>query len=300
VLDISGELPLFVSLVCGGRVLHTQLLAAPVASLRLPLDWNALRGVLAELRFGLVDATSGAALAATSIEVFNLNTSGGRDATTPLPFDADSGYVRDGLAPGICKLSVLVTGHESLEHEIVLAPGQVTDLGTIELGVPKSAKGRVVDGEGHPLKVSLRTFDAERARRPIPLRQFAYFSTEENGAFSVTAGHGVVDLLVADDRFAATCLEVDSAKAPIDDLRIVLVPGVPVCVRLLPEDLAREEFTIEDRDGHLVATRTLTMGSYRLNLRPGKYTATVRVNGEDVASDDFEVKDLPVEVALAR
>jgi hypothetical protein len=299
-LDISGELPVFVSLVSGGRVLHTQVLASPVASLRLPVDWGAVRAGFAELRFKLVDATSSEPLAATQIDLVPSNSYPGGRGGSPIPFDADGGYVRTGIPSGVCKLCVQVAGHEALEHEIILPPGRVTDLGTIELGTPKNAKGHVVDAEGHPLRVSIKTLDAWRAQRPVAMRHLAYYNSTDNGSFSVGVGHGLTQLLLGDERFASTCVEVDPASGPLDDLRIVLVPGIPITIRSLPEDQSRQDFTVEDDSGRLVAMRTLTMGSCRLNLRPGKYTAAVSLNGDELARDDFEVKDDPVEVVLKR
>jgi len=40
------------------------------------------------------------------------------------------------------------------------------------------------------------------------------------------------------------------------------------------------------------------MGAYRVTLRPGRYVATAKIAGEEIARADFEVGDAPLDVEL--
>jgi hypothetical protein len=301
-LDVGEPFPVFVSLVCGGRVLHTVPLAAPVASLDLPVDWDAVRAAFVGVRFRLVDAATGAPLAATMIMWTQSNvfaTPGERG--TPIPFDEGGGYLRDRLPPGRHKLVIGVPGRARFSAALDLPTGAVTDLGTIPMGIARTLKGTVVDAQGHPLQASIRVIDLDLMERTIPLfDDLGGESSDEQGRFSLQVGRSRVAVLVSADRFAAAGFEIDASTSKLDDLRVVLVPGVPVVIRLLPSDLSREQISVEDDHGVLIASREMTMGSLRLALRPGDYVAAVRVQGEELAREDFEVKDQAVEVALER
>jgi RNA polymerase sigma-70 factor (ECF subfamily) len=301
-LEVGEPFPVFVSLVCGGRVLHTVPLAAPVASLDLPVDWNAVRATFVGVRFRLVDAASGAPLAATMIMWTQSNvfaTPGERG--TPIPFDEGDGYLRERLPPGRHKLVIGVPGRARFAAGLDLPTGGVTDLGTIPMGVARTLKGSVVDAQGHPLKASIRVIDLELMERPIPLfDDLGGESSDEQGRFSLQVGRSRVAVMVSADRFAAAGFEVAASPSKLDDLRVVLVPGTPVVIRLLPSDLSREQISVEDDQGLLVSWREMTLGPLRLTLRPGSYVAAVRFRGEELAREEFDVLDQPVEVALER
>jgi hypothetical protein len=299
-LDITEPLPVFVSLTTGGRVLHTELLAAPVPKLRLPVDWNAVRELLAGVRFKLVDPESGETLAATSVEVLSQGMFRSAPGSAALPFDFDGGYERGGIQAGLDKLYVTVAGHESIAHELILPPGRVTDLGTLALARRRVARGRVVDEHGQPLRVTVVRYDAARARLPVPLIGIEDLPTDPDGSFRFDVGASPFELRVADDRFAAASIEIDPAHEPVDDVKIVLSRGTPVSIRVAGNDLSRERIVVEDKDGRVVASSTVAMGAYRVTLRPGRYVASATLLGEELARDDFEVKDAPLEVVLKR
>ena len=297
-LDITEPLPVFVSLASGGRVLHTELLAAPVPELRLPVDWNAIRESLGGVRFKLIDAESGEPLAATCVEIVRSNSAPADRNGAVLPFDADGGYERRGIPAGEHELFVTVAGHETIEHEFSLAPGRVTDLGTLVLGRTRVGRGHVVNERGAPVRVTVLRFDSTRAHLPVPMVRNDYLETAADGSFQFVAGRSPFELRVSDDRFAATCIEVDPAHEPVDDVKIVLTSGTPVSIRVVGTDLSRERFVVEDEDGRTVVSRRMTMGACRFTLRPGKYVVSASLNGEELARADFEVGDAPLEVEL--
>jgi hypothetical protein len=297
-LDITAPLPVFVSLASGGRVLHTELLAAPVPELRLPVDWNAIHESLGGVRFKLIDAESGEPLAATCVEIVRSNSAPADRNGAVLPFDADGGYERCGIPAGEHKLFVTVAGHESIEHELSLAPGRVTDLGTLALGRTRFGRGHVVDERGQPVRVTVVRFDAARSRLPVPLFRSDYLETGADGGFSFQVGAVPFELRVANDRYAATCVELDAAHEPVDDVKIVLTSGMPVSIRVAGDELSRERIVVADEEGRVVASSRVTMGAYRVTLRPGRYVASATLAGEEIASADFEVADAPLEVEL--
>lgn len=298
-LDITEPLPVFVSLTTGGRVLHTELLAAPVRELRLPVDWNAIRDLLTGVRIKLVDAESGEPLAATVVEVMETSMGPPWSAGWPsLPFDVDGGYERNGIPPGLRKLCVCVEGHESICHELELPPGRVTDLGTLALAKKRVGTGRVVDEKGQPVRVTVFRVDAARARLPVPLIRNDYLETGADGTFRFDVGASPFELRVANDRFAATCIEIDPAHEPADDVKIVLSSGTPVSFHLTGCERSRERFVVADAVGRTVASTTLTMGAARFTLRPGHYVGTALDRGEEVARAEFDVADRPLDVEL--
>jgi hypothetical protein len=297
-LDVIGEFPLHVSLVSSGRVLHTELLAAPTKELRLPLDWSEVRALLASVRFKLVDAQTGQPLAASMIEIMDTNAGILSAAGGALPFDFDGGYLRTRVPAGERKLCVAVAGYESIDHALLLPPGETADLGTLALGRVRHGHGRVVDEAGRPVKATVQRVDAVRARAKFPLHGLQYLGTTEDGHFDFDVGSGAIELRVADPEFAATAVELDPARVPIDDVEIVLSSGTPVTIRLLPSDVARETIVVEDSDGRTVVSKTLRFGPLRTRLRRGAYVAAAILHGERIAETDFEVADVPLEVEL--
>jgi hypothetical protein len=125
-----------------------------------------------------------------------------------------------------------------------------------------------------------------------------YLETAADGSFGFIAGASPFELRVADDRFAATCIEVDPAHEPVDDVKIVLASGTPVSIRVAGKELSRERFVVEDEAGRTVASRRMTIGACRFTLRPGKYVVSATLNGEELARTDFEVGDTPLDVEL--
>jgi RNA polymerase sigma factor (sigma-70 family) len=299
-LDVTGPLPVYVSLTSGGRVLHTVSLAAPVAELRLPVDWNAIRELLAGVRFKLVDAESGEPLAATSVEVVSTNKSPHELESSSLPFDADGGYERDGIPAGLHKLFVTAAGHESILHELLLQPGHVTDLGTLALARTRTGSGHLVDESGQPVRAAVLRIDSARALLPVPLARSDLLQSDPDGSFRFAVGRSPFELRVSDDRFAAASIEIDPAHEPFDDVKLVLSRGAPVSIRVAGNDLSRERIVVEDERGRVVASGTVSVGAYRVTLRPGRYVASATLLGEELARDDFEVKGDPVEVVLKR
>src|SRR5262249_46832638 len=146
--------------------------------------------------------------------------------------------------------------------------------------------------------VTVLRFDSARARLPVPMVRNDYLETGADGSFEFFASAGPFELRVADDRFAATCLEVDPAHEPVDDVKIVVASGTLVALHVAGKELSRERILVEDPEGRTVASRRMTMGAARFTLRPGKYVASATLNGEELARADFEVGDTPLDVAL--
>lgn len=297
-LEISSDLPLFVSLVCGERVLHTEPLAAPIERLDLPLDWEALRAADCSLRVRLVDATTGAALDPAGLAVRPLDFGFDRVHNEAKSLDQDGTFELTGLAATECKLIVVVPDHERIEHSLTLAPGVVNDLGTLELGAPHEVHGRVVDSDGGPVKCTLMVRDGGRSERPLPLTSDLRAFSGEDGAFSFALGRGPHVVAIEDERFAATSRLVDAASSKLDDLQIVLRQGTPVAIRLDPPSAACETITIEDENGTEVASRRVRGFTYRLRLAPGRYIARGRNGTGECGVVDFEVQRAPLEVVL--
>jgi RNA polymerase sigma factor (sigma-70 family) len=297
-LEIDGELPVFVSLVSGGHVLHCETLAAPVPKLELPVDWDAVRADDCSLRVRLVDTTSGAPLEPTVFAIAAIDYGSDTNRNDAKRLDHDGTYEIAGLAAGECNLVIVVPGHERIEHSLTLAPGVVNDLGTLELSAAREVHGRVVDADGRPVQCTLSVRDVGRGERSLPLFGDQRVWSGNDGAFSFALGGGVHELSIEDERYAATSRRLDPASGQLDDLHFVMRPGVPVAIRLDPPTEICDAITIEDENGVQVASRRYHGFLYRLRLAPGRYVARGRNGLRECGVVDFEVVSAPLEVVL--
>jgi RNA polymerase sigma-70 factor (ECF subfamily) len=299
--EFDGALPIDVSLLCGGRVLHQQRIEAPVAKVVIPVDWESVCAAFATLRVRIVDAATGAPLAPTAFYVTMVG------SVYAMPRD-DSKRVDDagtreigGLAPTDCKLVVETPGHERIEHRIALRAG-LNDLGTLALATPRTLAGRVVDDRGAPIRCSLRIRDVERANLPVALAFAARAFTDEDGRFSLPIGAGAHEVGIQDERFAATTVVVSAGSAAPADIEIVLRAGTPVAIRddALADSIG--SIVVEDARGGLVARGRAGGFAFRLRLAPGRYLARAlaREGAAELGATPFEVRDAPVEVVLGR
>lgn len=140
VLLLTVDLPVFVSLAVGARVVATQRVEPSVDEVSFVVDLEALLARQATVRVRFLGAGHGEALrGGLEIEPLDRIVSVG------------DGSWSATLAPGSYTLRFRAQGYASAAREITLAPGQELDLGDIVLPPELTIEGRLLDPEGNPV-----------------------------------------------------------------------------------------------------------------------------------------------------
>ncbi|NOT30666.1 MAG: carboxypeptidase regulatory-like domain-containing protein [Planctomycetes bacterium] len=140
VLLLTVDLPVFVSLVVGARVVATQRVESGVDEVSFVVDLDALLARQASVRVRFLGAEHGEALRG-GLEIESL---GRIDSVGDGSWSAT-------LAPGSYTLRFRAQGYASAAREITLAPGQELDLGDVLLPAELTIEGRLLDPEGNPV-----------------------------------------------------------------------------------------------------------------------------------------------------
>lgn len=206
----------------------------------------------------------------------------------------DGRYTMEGLNPGACHLLVSAAGYaDSLSEEIVVSRETVVDKVDIFMDKGGDLRGRVVNGEGSPIR-GAKIMLADKARQEDPLSQVfntmlnptggrakKQGTTDENGAFHltlITPGKYAVDVTHPD--YAMTSpkwvevLPGEGTTPMMED--ITLTRGGKVTGRVFDgkkNPLASALVAITSEKGHMERTTTDENGKYLFeHLRPGEYT----------------------------
>jgi len=173
VLVLDADLPAFVSLTLGARVLETRRVEPGTQELCFVVDPDALLAQRSSVRVRFVAADTGAPLKA-ELEVEPMNTFFGAspDGQYPLP-------------PGEHRLSFRAKGYASFTRAITLSAGEQLDLGDVVLPLELTLDGHLLDADGKPVvgRVALGRVD-EQGRASFK-DDYAY-DTDESGYYKVS------------------------------------------------------------------------------------------------------------------
>jgi hypothetical protein len=201
------------------------------------------------------------------------------------------------LVPGWYGLSVQADGRVAREERVYVEPAGETDLGTWELDLRAAVRGRVVDGAGRPISVSLfaKSLDAIDGQRFV---RAASGRSGEDGAFALESlGRGRHVLLVEDERLAGRPVFVDTTGGDVFDVRIEVAAATEVTLAMADELPQGALVRLDTPEGLPVfAALPRYVRRYDVRLAPGRYELAVVHQGRLVRRRSIEVGREPLEL----
>lgn len=268
VLELHAEPPLFASLVMRSVVLESRLVAGTESELVFEVDPAELEKQLGALTVRCVDAATGEALAGAQV---NLGfTDGGVTSGTS---DADGLVHLERLTPGLRTLGVVASGFADVGGFVSIEPGQVVELGTLELTRPALISGLVFTKDGTPVTAQLRWLALDRLHSPRDADIRADIETRADGSFEFDwLGAERLRLVAIADGWAITALDVDARSGAAAGLEIELERGTRVVVRTRPGVYRGSDVLLCDAQG-LPLLFDMVHASHPggWSLRPGRY-----------------------------
>jgi RNA polymerase sigma-70 factor (ECF subfamily) len=264
-LEISGDLPCFVSLVVRGRVLASRVVTGPGELVEFPVDLPGLQKERGNVRMRFLDAHTKAPIADMPVQ-FGPAWRSGR----PVKTDADGlvSFVDQPLIP----LRLIYRG---IQHRVELHAGE-NEMLTIEVPGTRKLRVRIVDESGKPIEGNVSW---------IPLAQNA--SAEEFGSYSstqATAGK-LTDIDAVDTRLRVyarpqnapapwICVGnvVEAGTEPVD-LELHALRGVEFELAWHSKPEGDRDLLFRAPDGEPCLRRyAFGEGSESVRLAPGEYS----------------------------
>ncbi len=290
--------PVYVSLLLYQRVLATRRVEKGQTEVEFVLDRNSPSTRPGSLRFQIVDAQTRTWVKNADVILQ------GRSGFTGGADERGSFHMRR-LPPGWYELSVVKDGYERLRKRLRIEPDLETDLGIVELGREVWVAGRIVDETGAGIATLLQAdlYDRElhTAARPMVIERH---ESDAEGKFRIpNLARGTYLLRTRDPEgpWAQSATLVDTTTGPIDDLRIVLVRGVPLVLSSSSEHWSAVRFTIRDASGQPVLSSQLSSPDpWKILLAPGTYELETRRGeaADSVRRISIVIDSEPVELVL--
>lgn len=297
-LELRHAPPLWVSLVHFQRVVATQRVEAGAEEVEFVIDAGSALLATASLRGRVVDALTKTPIASATAQTSSGGSSKFGSAASQGVFEFDE------LPPGVTLLRVRARGMGLWETRLRLEPGEVRELGDIELEPERKIVGLLRTDPGGPTagKVRYAAIDARSGDARTPqLRTFV--TADKSGAFAVAGlSSGVYRLIVddAESEHGVTTRVVDVRGGSVEGVVLSLRRGTPLLVRASDERWRDVRFTIHDSEGErLVDAPLYGPEPRRIRLAPGRYELACFV-GADAAPlrRTLEIASEPVLVAL--
>ncbi len=295
-VQLDASPPVFVSLLNNQRVVATKLVEVDQAEVEFVVQNDSPLLKPATVRFRFVDAQTRAVLPST----FAMVSSGPGVRAVHCN---DGWFNDDKVAPGSCSIRAMVPGYESYQHILRFDAGTTNDLGDIPLERECWISGTILgDGIGVSMELDIERWDPDR-HSAIRGPSSEGTKSDERGSFKIgglSRGFYVLRRLSQDGGWACSSTIVDTTNGPVDNLRIELVPGVPLALRPSNNRWFATHFRILDRDGNgVLASRLWSAAPQNFSLAPGNYVveATSDDGGEPVRHE-ITIEKEPVELAL--
>lgn len=294
-LQVDGTLPAYVSLVFRHIVLQTQLVEPGATEASFVVTIPSLQALLGTVKLRVVSADTEQPIEGVTASLSDSQSGGGSDKP-----DAAGNFTWERQRPGQLELEVSAPEHETLHAVVSVKPGGTTDMGTLELTGKATLRGRVVDGSGAPVALSLRALIDE----PIGGRGMGARSSFKSNAAGEFESYGLgrhrYHLSIASNDWAAIALPVDLSNGDVNDLVMQVVPGTKV--RLVPRWGDDQHFDVRvTRDDGALASDARAWDSdwtWFKRLVPGRYEVALLDEGRLVKQFPLLVGDSPVALEL--
>ena len=282
-LKLHSKPPVWVSAVVRDVVLSTRRISGDEDDLVFVVDPEQLALQEGTVRVRIVDADTGEAITAGVELGF---TSGG------FPFrpvvEGDSCVFR-GVVPGGLDLTLNSLDFEHLERHVDVLPGQLVDLGTIEIGRRAPFVIHLRDSAGEPVSEGVNLAVLRQSLQFGPNDFNARISTAigVDGEVQVTWLSPGPTLIVAGgaNGLARTAKVVDTRDEPVVDH--VLPSGTPVTLRLRTHAVHGDVHRLMQEDGSPLYSGTrLPRETY---LARGSYTLSSYRRGDELSRMQFVV-----------
>ena len=293
-LELDESLPAHVSLVFRHLVVQTQLVEPGAQEVVFVVPLEALTALLGGLRVEVIDSETRQPLADARAELSDSQSGGmGQPSTTPGLF------IWEKQRPGLLELQITAPGHEQWDGEVSIAPGAVTDLGTLELTPATSVKGVVLDAAGAPVSVGLRALADEGRGLGMGARRYQKSGTD--GRFTCDGlGRRRYLLMVSNEDWAGLPVPVDLRHGDVEGVVVNVEPGVAVQLRSTwPEDQTYDVRLVTG-DGLLLSEAEWRGDWIRTRRLPvGEFVAVISRDGRELNRVSFRVGQEPLTVELA-
>lgn len=297
-LDLEIAPPVFVSLLHNQRVIATQRAEAGQREVVFVVDADSPLLKTGKVRVRFVDQ------AGQDVPKLWATLNGG-SSTRPARPDA-SGLVWNGLEPGWYFVQVYATGLEQPKLECRVEPGEEKDLGTVTLQSEQWISGTIIE----PHKTSERIVLSCDPYDPDPnaadsferYKSWLDYGTEADRTFRIGGRSRGLYLLKYNGHesgYGIWARVVDTRAGPVENVQVVLVPGVPLIVHAANGDWTSIFFRVLDKnDTPLESTRLWSSSPQSLKLAPGEYDVEVRSGSSEPVRKQVTIGSEPVELAL--
>jgi hypothetical protein len=226
-------------------------------------------------------------------------------AATMGSLDENGAFESSGIAPGHVVLHVHKSGLANPGLRLRLEPGEVRDLGEIEVEAETWIQGTVHGPDGLEVGASVEHVAVD-ASTGEPLPQEGHFNhpTNHEGSFRIggLSRHLYrVTVRPQDKGLARSSKLVDlRSGAGVDGVRFDLVPAVPLVISADENNWVDIAYTLRDERGEFVLrSRVWQAEPFPLPLAPGRYTLQCERDASPLgAPHEIVLVDRPVSLQL--
>jgi hypothetical protein len=283
VLLLDCDLPVYVSLVCHNVVLQSKLVAGGQDEVTFVQSPEDLLASLATIRVRIVDSTT-----ELPIERARVMLRGGTYSSEGVATDQQGIAIIDRREPGLFDLQVSAKGYEKFRRSIDALPGEVADLGTIELEREVVVEGRVSGPGDHALAMPFSLGVLDPSDRSIRWFRQDGFASRADGTFEIR-GLGRAEYVIRTSNHDAAnrgawegpqCMSgnvlVDTRTGPISGLEVCVRPASRLVLHFTGRVADGMRLRVADDDGIELVTSVVNGSEPRsLELPAGRYGVSV-------------------------
>jgi RNA polymerase sigma-70 factor (ECF subfamily) len=291
VLEVHGSLPVYASCVLHDTVMESRVVRGNESELVFEIDPAAVESKLGTATVRCIDE-SGAPVANARVEI-TFRDGGGSVGKTD-----EHGVARfEHLAPGMRHFDVHAPPFAFVDRWITIAPGELLDMGTIEMHPPSaSASGRIVDEAGRGVAARIFAIPVSASASPRAIDSNPAGTATSDGTFQAKwADAGPARLVASHDEYALEAIDVDTSRGAAKDLELRLEKGTLVTFRLARGANEPVDFVIADASGSpLCLAFAYPTSAMRKRLKPGRYELRFVEDDKVVRTEPLEVGTSPL------